>query len=454
MKIKYQLWGIFSSLFIVVSLTTYIFILNTYEQRLQAGYEQMSIAQGYTILDQLSATYPDSPNRSIGYLERYGENLNGRLVMLNQEKKVFADSFQQLQPNTTLHIDILDQDFELGSIFTETESFDYVQYTLLPFQAIEGEGYLLIIQEADQLKAELESYQTWMIQTLLIVVLAFFLISYFISLWFSKPIEQIIFQLKKITPHKRTFSLKYQRRDEIKELIDTIQNMVEELNLYDERQQRFLSTSSHELKTPLTVIQLILENLPYVRENEEKYDEFVQDLWYQVKKMKLMVDQLLQINRIGATHLQKETLNVQEIQNYLLQSFQHIVQDKQMVLEFDLEPVNLFVDRTQFLGALDNLVSNAIRYSPQGQTVKITIKDDKEQSKISVCDQGIGISPKHLPNIFEPFYRSNDATAWNQEGSGLGLTIVKQVVNMHKGKIDIETEQNKGTCVHVFLPKL
>ena len=453
MKIQYQLWLIFSGLFIVVSLTVYMVVSNTYEQRLQAGYEQISIAQGSAILDQLEDTYPYSPNRSIGYLRTYSEQLNSRLIMLNQDKKVYADSFQELKPNTTLNLDILDQDTVPGSRFSETESFAYVQYTLLPFQTIEREGYLLMVQEADQLYAELKSFQNWMIQTLLIALLAFFFISYFVSSWFSKPIRQIIFQLKKITPQKRTFSLKYHRRDEIKELIDTTQKMVEELNLYDERQRRFLSTSSHELKTPLATMQLILENLPYVRDKEETYREFVQDLSFQVQKMKQMVDQLLQINRIWDRHLQKEILNAKAIQNYLLQSFQHIAQDKEINLEFDLEPVNLFVDRTLFLRGLDNLVSNAIRYSPQGQSVNIIIKSDNEGNKISVCDQGIGISPENLPHIFEPFYRSNDATAWNQEGSGLGLTIVKQMVEMHKGRIDIETVQNQGTCIHLFFPK-
>ncbi len=453
MKIKYQLWLIFSGLFVAIGFVVYMVVSNTYEQRLQAGYEQVSIAQGSTILDELKDTYPYSPHRSIGYLLTYSEQLNSRLIMLDQDKKVYADSFQQLKPNTTLNLDILDQDTVTGSRFSETESFGYVQHTLFPFQTVEGEGYLLMVQEADQLYTELKSFQNLMVQTLLMAVLSFFFISYFVSSWFSKPIRQIIFHLKKITPHKRAFSLKYQRRDEIKELIDATQKMVEELNLYDERQRRFLSTSSHELKTPLATMQLILENLPYVREKEETHYEFVQDLSFQVQKMKQMVDQLLQINRLWDKQLQKEALDSRDIQSYLLKSFHHIAQDKQMRLEFELEPVNLYVDRALFLRGLENLVSNALRYSPQGKYVKIIIKGDKEENEISVCDQGIGISPEDLPHIFEPFYRSNDAMAWNQEGSGLGLTITKQMVEMHKGRIDIKTEQKQGTCIHLFIPK-
>ncbi|WNF36796.1 HAMP domain-containing sensor histidine kinase [Bacillaceae bacterium IKA-2] len=453
MKIHYQLWLLYSFLFILISGAVYLVVSNTYEQRLQAGYEQISIAQGTTILDQLKGTYPYSPNRSIGYLQTYSTQLNSRLIILDEDKKVFVDSFQQLDRNTTLNLAVLDQATVPASVFSETVAFGYVQYTLLPFQTIGSEGYFLMIQQADQLFAELKSFQNSMLQTLLLAIFAFFFISYFVSTWFSSPIRQIIFHLKKITPQKRTFSLKHQRRDEIKELIDAIEIMVGELNLYDERQRRFLSTSSHELKTPLATMQLILENLPYVRENEKKYHEFVQDLSSQVQKTQQMVEQLLQINRISDLELKKEVLKAQEIHDHLLKSFQYIAQDKQITLDFELEQVNLSVDRALFLRALDNLISNAIRYSPQGESVKINIKSDKNQNKISISDQGIGISPEDLPHVFEPFYRSNDATEWNQEGSGLGLTIVKQIVELHKGWIDIETIPKQGTCIHLFLRK-
>ncbi|MDD2497203.1 MAG: HAMP domain-containing sensor histidine kinase [Desulfitobacteriaceae bacterium] len=454
MKIKYQLWLIFSGLFILVSFTVYMFVSESYERRLQQGYELISITQGSAVLDNLKDTYPFTPNRSIGYLETFSEELNMRLIMLDQDKKVYADSFQELKSNATLNLDILNLDDLPGSLFVETASSAYVQYTLIPFQSGERKGYLLMVEEAEQLFRELKSFQKWMVQILAISLFVFFLISYFVSSWFSKPIRQIIFNLTKITPLKRTFYLKYQRRDEIKELIVAIKNMVEELNRYDERQRRFLSTSSHELKTPLATIQLILENLPYVRENEERYREFVRDLSFQVQKMKIMVEQLLEINRIWDRQLQKEILKAEEIKEYLLQSFQHIARDKNIFLEFELETVDLFVDQYLFLRGLDNIVFNAIRYSSEGRSVRIMMKNirDKNENKISVCDQGIGIKPEDLPHVLEPFYRSNDASAWNQEGSGLGLTIVKQMVEMHQGRIDIKTGEH-GTCIHLFFPK-
>ncbi|MCT8139206.1 HAMP domain-containing histidine kinase [Anaerobacillus sp. CMMVII] len=450
MKIQYQLWLIYSCVFICVTLVVYMVVSRTYEHRLQVGYEQVSITQGTTILNQFKETYPYSPNRSIGYLRTYSEQINSRLIMLDEEKKVYVDSFNQLVPNTILHLTILKKETVPGSIFSNTEAFGYVQYTLLPFQTGESKGYLLMVQDANELFAEVTSFQRWMIQTLLIAVFSFFMISYIVSTWFSKPIRQIITQLKKITPQKRVFSVKHQRQDEVKALIDAIKNMVEELNLYDDRQRRFLSTSSHELKTPLTTMQLIVENLPYVREQEALYGEFVQDLAFQVKKMQRLVDQLLRINSIWDDKCNKELINIHDIQEHLLDSFQYIALGNEIELKFDLEPLEFYVDRELFYRALENLVSNAIRYSPKGRQVKITSKREKGWNKISICDHGIGIGTEDLPHIFELFFRSNDATEWNQDGTGLGLTIVKQIVDLHNGRIEVYSLKNQGTCINLF----
>ncbi|MDG5788531.1 HAMP domain-containing sensor histidine kinase [Evansella sp. AB-P1] len=452
MRLQSQLWLLFSGLFLIVGFTVYMFVSTMYEQRIKEGYEQLSMTQGASILDQLKSTYPHSQNRSIGYLRRYSEQLEIRLIMLDDDNTVYADSFQQLEEGTALNLAILNKNNFSGSYFTETDSFGYVQYTLIPFETIHRDGSLLMIQEANELYGELTTFRSWMVQTLMIALIFFFVISYFVSNWFTRPIRQIISRMKKITPHTRAFSMKYRSRDEIKELIDATQNMVEELNRYDERQRRFLSTSSHELKTPLTTMQFIIENLPYVRENQELHHEFLQDLTFQVKKMKEMVGQLLQINRIWDQKLQRELINSEDIQEYLLQSFQQISLEKGITIVFELEQIEFVVDRALFLHGIENLLSNAIRYSAEEKTVIVRIKRNNDQMKISVCDHGIGISSEDLPHIFEPFYRSNDATAWNQEGTGLGLAIVKQMVELHKGTIQIDTVQNEGTCFHLILP--
>ncbi|HZK23796.1 MAG TPA: HAMP domain-containing sensor histidine kinase [Oscillospiraceae bacterium] len=452
MKIQSQLWLILSVLFLVMSLVVYLVVADAYEARLQTSYQQISFAQGSALLDELTKAYPDSRQRSSGYLQNYSEQLQARLILLTEQKKVFADGFAVLEANSALDLTVLKAGTGYASHFAQTEAFGYVQYTLLPFDKASSKGYLLIIQEAGGLSAELSSFRAWMLRLLVLALLSFFVLSYVVAAWLTKPMRRIIASLKQITPHKRDFALTYRRQDEIRELIAAIGRMVEELNLYDERQRRFVSTSSHELKTPLATIQLILENLPYVRENEETYQEFTEDLVFQVKKMRQIVEQLLQIMRLGDSPLQKETVSEEDIRQHLLQVFQYLVQEKELTWEFELQKTSFNVDRLLFLRALDNLVANAIRYSPQGKTIKIVVKGDKIASVVSVCDQGIGIAAADLPQIFEPFYRANDATAYNQEGSGLGLAIVKQIAELHQGKITVNSVPQEGSCFHFLLP--
>ena len=450
MKIQSQLWLVLTVLFLATSLGVYLVVADAYEERLQASYEQVAFAQGAALLEDFAQVYPESPQRLMGYLQKYSEQLQARLIILDAEKKVFADSFEVLPPKTRLELAVLNKGEGYASHFAQTDAFGYVQYTLLPFG--QAAGYLLLIQEAEALSAELSTFRSWMLRVLSLAVVILFLLSYVVAAWLTEPIRKIIAALKQITPRKRVFALTYRRQDEIKELIEAIAGMVAELNLYDERQRRFLSTSSHELKTPLATMQLILENLPYVRSDEERCQEFTQDLVFQVQKMKQMVEQLLQIMRLGDRPLQKEDVSARELKEHLLQVFQYLAQQQDVTLEFELQDVTFHVDRQLFLRALDNLVANAIRYSPRGKTVRIAVKREQGAKVISVCDQGIGIAAEELPRIFEPFYRANDATAWNQEGSGLGLAIVKQIAELHQGQITVESVPQKGSCFHLRLP--
>ena len=146
MKIQYQLWLILSALFFVLSISIYAVVGSAYQERLQIGYEQIAVTQGLAIIGELTKAYPASPKRSSGYLQKYGEHLQCRLLLLTEEKKVFADSFHELAINTALNLAVLQEDRQ-ASRFIRT-SFGYLQYTLLPFTKTEGSGYILMIQPA------------------------------------------------------------------------------------------------------------------------------------------------------------------------------------------------------------------------------------------------------------------------------------------------------------------
>jgi signal transduction histidine kinase len=454
MKLRNRLWMMISFLFVLLCFGLYVLIVQSYEGRMLAGKENISITQGLSIAERLGGAYPRFPERTQSYLAAYSERLKARLLILSGDGAVQFDSFNQINPGAKLDIAVIKH---LGqkatSVFSQTHSYGYVQHTLIPLDPDKPlGGYLLMIEDVNMVYEDIRSFQNWILILMAITVVIAFFICYWIASWFTKPIHDMIEEIERISQHQRSFTYQYRRKDEIRDLVEAIRAMVNQLNLYEMRQRQFVSASSHELKTPLATMQMITENLPFVREDRGTHQEFVHDLTLQIDRMKEMVDQLLQINRMWDQPIIRRLVSAEEIKQHIDEQFQHLAEGKGVTIHYDLDPLTLPVDPNLFLLAIDNLVSNAIRYSPEGKSVNIRLKRlDKQKVIFSICDQGIGIEKKALPYIFDPFFRSQEAVEWNQEGSGLGLTIVKQMVDRHNGQIKVESTRGKGTCFHLVL---
>lgn len=448
MKLHYRLWIVFTLLFVAVSFVFAYVIIRIYEERVLKDQENVVISQGQIIVERIRGT--KFTEQMEGYLDFYSERLSSRLFLLDQQDRVLIDSYKQFPEQTYLSLEILREHPPLPAVkFVPTKEYGYVQYTLLPVDPSKpGMGKLLMVRDVNFVSETIRSFQVQVFAIMIGAVILFFFICYGIASWFTKPIRRIIQQLKGISPLKREFQMKYKRRDEIGELIRGLEQMVAQLNGYDQRQRQFMSVSSHELKTPLATMQLISENLPIVRENAEVHQDFINDLAAQINKMKHMVQSLLEVNRMWDKPLARRWMTGREIEAHLREHLQLVADAKSVTLQLEGHDSSLFADAELLLLAVENLVSNAIRYSPHGKEVAISIHQPQAAfTTLSVCDQGIGIDPIELPFIFEPFYRSGEATAWDQEGSGLGLAIVKQVADLHGAELRVESEPGAGTCV-------
>ncbi|WP_010272356.1 sensor histidine kinase [Paenibacillus senegalensis] len=454
MKLRFRLWLTFSLLVVIICTVIYIGIINVYEARTMESQKQLVISQGYGAVDKIRGTLPRAADRTDGYLSFYSDQLNSRLLILNHEKQLWFDSAKQLQPGAPLSLAILNEGEVPAGLFIPTSSYGYVQYTLLPLDEAVDLGYLLIINNVDYLYEDIFSFRLQVIFIMMASVFAFFFLCYGIASWFTGPINTIIQQMKRITPQRRAFKVAYSRKDEIRELATEIEHMVRQLNRYDQRQQQFLSSTSHELKTPLATMQLIVENLPHVREDSSTHHDFLSDLSVQINKMRRIVDNLMDVNRMAEKPLEKQRLSGKDLEKHIREHFQWIAEEKLIELNFLGLDTTIEADRDLFLRAADNLVSNALRYSDTKGRVTISLlpASGNGSAEFAVCDDGIGIPEEELPHIFEPFYRSNEASSWNQEGSGLGLTIVKQIADMHECRLLVESQSGKGTCVKLIFP--
>ncbi|EIF39129.1 cell wall metabolism sensor histidine kinase VicK [Streptococcus sp. SK643] len=228
----------------------------------------------------------------------------------------------------------------------------------------------------------------------------------------------------------------------------------------EERERRlFVSNVSHELRTPLTSVKSYLEALDEGALSEPVAPDFIKVSLDETNRMMRMVTDLLHLSRIDNTtsHLDVELINFTAFITFILNRFDTIKsQDDQqkyeLVRDYPITSVWIEIDTDKMTQVIDNILNNAIKYSPDGGKITVSMKTTDEQMILSISDQGLGIPKQDLPRIFDRFYRVDRARSRAQGGTGLGLSIAKEIIKQHKGFIWAKSEYGKGSTFTIVLP--
>ena len=237
--------------------------------------------------------------------------------------------------------------------------------------------------------------------------------------------------------------------------IVTIMHDVTREREVDRMKTEFISTAAHELRTPLTSIQGFSEIL-LMRENlsPDEKKKFLTYINKQAEGLAVIINDLLDISRIESGRgfvLNKELCNVGDTIKQTLPCFQEHYKEHKFEVTLPEESVEVFVDKEKIGQVLKNLLSNAGKYSPDGGLVRVIGKIFEDHFQVSIVDHGLGMTPEQVEKIFEKFYRV-DASNSAIEGTGLGMAIVKHIVEAHGGKVWVESELGKGTTVRFTIP--
>ncbi|MHA6260649.1 two-component system histidine kinase PnpS [Sporosarcina sp. CAU 1771] len=222
--------------------------------------------------------------------------------------------------------------------------------------------------------------------------------------------------------------------------------------------KNFVANVSHELRTPITSIKGFTETLLSGAMHEpEVARDFLQIIQKEGDRLQILIDDLLALSAMeseGFT-LKYSTVNLMELINDALNSVSVKIERKKMNLEVDM-PSEVLIegDEGRLMQVMVNLLTNAIMYSKEAKTVKVSVKDYKSYVIIEVKDEGIGIAPSELSRLFERFYRVDRARSRDSGGTGLGLAIVKHLVEAHNGSVVVESALGKGTSFKVQLPRV
>lgn len=222
-----------------------------------------------------------------------------------------------------------------------------------------------------------------------------------------------------------------------------------------DREEQFSSDVSHELKTPITLMQTNLEVL--LREKNLKLSDFkeiAKDNLIETHHMGNIIDQLLFLTRPKEVDLpvDQKIFSMSKLLEQAVYTFKVYAEQKKIEINCSIEDVNFLGDEQQIKRAIINLIKNAIDYNKPGGSIFISLKKEKQYLHLKVKDSGIGIAEDQIPRIFERFYQIEKSRKRKEGNSGLGLSIVKKIISMHKGKIYVQSKPGHGTTFIIILP--
>jgi heavy metal sensor kinase len=270
-----------------------------------------------------------------------------------------------------------------------------------------------------------------------------------------KPVERITKTAQEIGESDLSRRINVNSDDELGKLASTLNSMIERLEEAFNRQRQFTADASHELRTPLAIIQAESTLALSKERTESDYRKSLETISQESAYMSAVIGKLLFLARsdAGKEPLHFEHVNLKEIISGLSANVEALAVDKGIRFTVDAqESLVVNGDRVKLRQLFINILENAIRYTPDKGNVSVSLIKKDANALVAVRDTGIGIPTEHLPHIFERFYRVDKARSRSEGGVGLGLAIAKFIAESHGGKIEVESQVEKGTTFYVTIP--
>lgn len=338
----------------------------------------------------------------------------------------------------------------------QLSSTDEVVYVGMPLTYNEQiSGVILLFTPMTELNKVSREVMTTMVA---IVVISLLLCAFAIlrsSIRISEPIVMISKYARDIGKGKEVPDIEIQSKDEIGNLAHSFNEMKKEISIAEQMRREIVANVSHELRTPLTsiigFIKGILDGI--IKPEDEK--KYLTIAYNEANRLKELTKEIVEVAKLesGNTKLNKEEFNLNELGKEVVLELENIVSEKglKLICKEKVKDILVLADKSKVRQILINVINNSYKFTEKGN-IKLTLDANDINAIISIEDTGIGIKKDKIAYLFNKFYTANDyGDATN--GAGLGLNIVKNIVDMHKGKITVESEVNKGTKTIIELPK-
>ncbi len=298
------------------------------------------------------------------------------------------------------------------------------------------------------------------IDTMLLVEPILFLILLFLA---NKTLDKILIPINNLTKTTNEITIKNfqetipleKENNELSKLTQSFNTMINRLQEGVEKLDRFNSDVSHELKTPLTVIKGEIELSLMKDRPKEYYQESLQTINFEINQMEKIINNLLLLTKYTKTNITKtfETIHLDAILLNIIYNYDKQLKNKNIDLKIKtIENIKMNANQVLIESIFSNLIDNAIKYSPKNTNITISLFKDEYDEKLHfiIEDEGIGIKKEELPYITDKFYRIDDSRSKKIDGFGLGLSIVKNGIELHNGELLVDSEINIGTKIEVI----
>lgn len=421
-------------------------ILFSYQKGQFKKNEAKNILYGNVIANIIKDELDDTMSLN-GIIRENSQNFEGRVLVLDKQGKVLADKYGALVGKSISNAEIKNTlENNINSLGYYKDNKHNIQIITIPIiNGVESKGILLISTYTDQIIEDIINLKSLIIIFSILSVLFAVVLSLIFGNMISRPIEKLEVTAEQIIRGNLNVKVDIKRKDEIGRLAAAFDRMSDSIYNTDTNRRRFISDISHELKSPLASIKALVEALIYDTNDVDIYKEYLSDINCEIDRLSLLVKSLLTATALEEMGLKKEPINLRTEVETVLRLFMPLLEQKNIKFVNNCSKTFvIYADRNMFKEVLINLIDNCIKYGrEQGHIIISSYKKDKRYFVVE--DDGCGIPSTDLPNIFNIFYRVDKSRNRESGGSGIGLYIVKKIIDLHGWDIKVSSAYGSGT---------
>ncbi|MBQ9414201.1 MAG: HAMP domain-containing histidine kinase [Clostridia bacterium] len=372
----------------------------------------------------------------------------GSLLVTSRDASVSQTALPQ-----TVIDQINDSYFAVGTMDDFFETKQYAAATPIVVPGNVCVGYVIVAMPADGLMRYMQANLRTYLISALVVLLIFSVVIYLVTYRMVKPLREMAAATRRFAEGDFSVRIRVRGRDEVAELGEALNNMAISLSATENMSRSFVANISHELKTPMTTIGGFVDGILDGTIPLEKQNYYLQIVSDEVKRLSRLVKSMLNLSRIdnGSLKINPVTFDLTDAICSAILSFEPRIVEKHVDVQglAECERVNVTGDYDLIGQVVYNLLDNAVKFVNENGTITVGITRQEHRIYCSIRNTGVGLSPEEMPRVFERFYKTDRSRSLDKTGVGLGLYIVKMIINLHHGEIFVRSLQNEY-CEFIF----